>query len=63
MYVEPDQRGKGINKLIIDHLVLWSKKRGLNHFKLQVYSDNVVAIKAYEKVGFKKSMVKMYLEI
>lgn len=61
MYVEPDYRGKGINSLIIKKLTEWSEKKGLKEVRLQVYSDNIAAIKAYEKVGFKKILTEMRL--
>jgi GNAT superfamily N-acetyltransferase len=59
MYVNPEHRGKGVNKLIIDALKEWAVKQGLNEFRLEVYNENGAAIKAYEKVGFKKHMITM----
>ena len=61
MYVDPAYRGKGINSLIIQALVDWSHKKGLQEIRLHVYSENVPAIKAYEKVGFKKILTEMRL--
>jgi GNAT superfamily N-acetyltransferase len=62
MFVKENHRGKGINKIIIDGLFEWSKNKGLSEIRLQVYDDNPSAIKAYEKVGFKKHMVEMRLK-
>jgi GNAT superfamily N-acetyltransferase len=59
MFVEPDYRGKGLNRLIIDRLVEWSHQKGLTEIRLHVYSDNLNAIHAYEKVGFKKILTEM----
>jgi GNAT superfamily N-acetyltransferase len=61
MYVEPAYRGKGINSLIIKKLVEWSEQKGLKEIRLHVYSDNITAINAYEKVGFKKILTEMRL--
>ncbi|WP_353721289.1 GNAT family N-acetyltransferase [Dyadobacter sp. 676] len=61
MYTEPDMRGRGINKLIIDELVVWARKKGLDEVRLQVYSDNASAVTAYEKVGFRKILTEMRL--
>lgn len=61
MYVDPAYRGKGVNSLIIQALVEWSHKKGLTEIRLHVYSENVPAIKAYEKVGFKKIITEMRL--
>ena len=63
MYVLPSYRGMGINKLIIDDLIVWSKSQGINEARLDVYADNEAAIKAYRKVGFKRHMLNMRLEI
>jgi len=59
MFVEPSYRGKGLNRLIIDRLVEWSHQKGLMEIRLHVYSDNLNAIHAYEKVGFKKILTEM----
>lgn len=61
MYVLPAYRGKGINKKILDHLIDWSRKQNLNEVRLEVYNDNVPAISAYEKCGFKKHIIEMRL--
>ncbi|NIJ54759.1 GNAT family N-acetyltransferase [Dyadobacter arcticus] len=61
MYVVPEQRGKGINKLIIKALVDWAKSKGLDEVRLHVYDENSPAIAAYEKVGFKKILTEMRL--
>jgi len=59
MYVEPVYRGQGVNKLIIEKLVEWSREKGLKEIRLQVYSDNLPAMRAYEKVGFKSILTEM----
>ena len=59
MFTHPDYRGLGINALIVDELVNWSKAQGFIEIRLTVYEDNLPAIKAYEKVGFKKHLVEM----
>lgn len=63
MFVSKQHRGKQLNKLIIDELLKWCKERGIFEIRLDVYEDNVSAIKAYEKVGFKKHMINMRLDI
>lgn len=61
MYTHPDYRGKGLNALIIEELKIWSKKNGLNEIRLTVYDENMPAIKAYEKIGFRKHIIEMRL--
>lgn len=62
MYTDPDYRGRGINALIVEELKKWSEEKGFKEIRLTVYSDNLPAIKAYEKVGFKKHIIEMRLE-
>ena len=59
MYVDPAYRGKGVNKKIISALAAWARSRNINELRLDVYCDNIQAIKAYEKVGFTQHMINM----
>ena len=61
MYTIPEFRGKGVNLRIVEELSLWATSRGLNELRLTVYDENVPAIKAYERAGFKKHIVEMRL--
>lgn len=63
MYVIPDYRGIGINGKIINALLKWGSEQGLKEFKLDVYQENEMAINAYEKIGFKKNMIEMRMEL
>ena len=61
MFVAPEHRGKGINQNIIDRLISWSKSKGVHDHYLEVYSQNVAAIKAYQKAGFEPCVIEMKL--
>lgn len=63
MFVDDNYRGQGLNRLINNALFKWCKSRNVFEIKLDVYNDNISAIKAYEKVGFKKHMINMRLNI
>ncbi len=63
MYVIPEARGQGVNGLIIDEMKAWCKSRGIYEIRLEVYSENPGAIRAYEKVGFVKQIVNMRVDI
>ena len=63
MFVPEKHRGNGYNKLIIDSLLNWCKMRNIFEIRLDVYETNPYAIRAYEKVGFKKHMIKMRLNL
>ncbi|WP_041734731.1 GNAT family N-acetyltransferase [Dyadobacter fermentans] len=59
MYVEPEYRGRGVNRKIIEALRQWAIARNINELRLDVYEENIAAIKAYEKAGFVKHLVAM----
>ena len=63
MYVVPAQRGKGINNLIMKYLSQWCISQQITELRLDVYYDNLPAVRAYEKVGFKKLLVEMRLNL
>jgi len=62
MYVKPEHRGKGVNKLILDKLISWAKSKGMSEIRLDVYSQNESAVKAYEKAGFEPLLVTMRMK-
>ena len=59
MYVLPGYRGQGINKRIINALKNWATSQNITEFRLEVYCDNISAVKAYEKIGFSKYILEM----
>ncbi|MCL8535621.1 GNAT family N-acetyltransferase [Chryseobacterium gallinarum] len=62
MYVKPEYRGKGVNKVITVELIGWAKSRGISEVRLDVYAQNESAIKAYEKAGFEPHLLTMRLK-
>ena len=63
MYVDPAWRGKNINQMIIEKLKQWSITKGITEMRLEVYCDNLSAIKAYERAGFSKLLIQMRMGI
>lgn len=63
MYTVPEHRGKGVNWKIIKTLEQWSQLQGVNEMRLEVYIDNLSAVRAYEKVGFAGYALKMRKEL
>jgi len=61
MYVAPTHRGQGINQLVIQSLISWGKSQGMQDFYLEAYAQNNSALRAYEKLGFKASLLEMKL--
>lgn len=63
MYVKPVERGRGINKAIIEALTHWATSKNITEIRLDVYDQNIAAKKAYEKIGFRPHMLEMRLQI
>jgi GNAT superfamily N-acetyltransferase len=63
MYVAPGYRGTGINQQIVDALKNWCRQRRITELRLDVYSANTAAVRAYEKAGFSKHLVEMRLAL
>lgn len=63
MYVKPIFRGKRISNKILDSLKNWAKEKELKELRLDVYSNNIGALKSYERFGFTKSLVNMRIDI
>ncbi|KZN59305.1 hypothetical protein N473_03860 [Pseudoalteromonas luteoviolacea CPMOR-1] len=59
MFVNPEFRGQGINQDIMQLLIDWAESKGIYDFYLDVYNDNQAAINAYQKLGFKPSLLEM----
>jgi len=63
MYVSPEFRGNGLNNLLLDDLKKWVLSNGITEVRLDVYSENQAAIRAYEKAGFKQISTTMRCDI
>jgi ribosomal protein S18 acetylase RimI-like enzyme len=63
IFVKPAFRGQRISSLILESLKDWAKEKDLKELRLDVYSNNVGAIKAYERFGLIKSLVNMRMDI
>ncbi len=63
MYVPEEHRGNGYNKLIMDALIKWCQERNIHELRLDVYSNNPAALRAYEKAGMTPYLINMRLDI
>lgn len=59
MFVPEKHRGNGYNGMVTEALIAWCKARDLTEIRLDVYSVNAAAIRAYEKAGFKPHLLNM----
>ena len=53
VYVVPKLRGRGIGKKLMGECLNRLKAGGVNTVRLTVLTDNIVAVKLYEKLGFR----------
>ncbi|MEQ9298240.1 MAG: GNAT family N-acetyltransferase [Cyclobacteriaceae bacterium] len=63
VFVRPEHRGKGVVSVIMSGLTNWAKSKGVSEIRLDVYSDNDSAIRAYEKAGFSNLLTEMRVDI
>lgn len=63
VFVEPEYRGLGVSKLILEAIRTWAVSKEIFEIKLDVYADNISAVNAYEKFGFKKDLINMRMKI
>lgn len=63
MYVQPEYRGQGLNQRLIEGLKAWVRLKGVKEVRLEVYTENNAAVRAYEKAGFKQLLTEMRYEI
>lgn len=62
--VHPDFRGKGLAKLIIQHIINFARSEQLAHaIDLHVWEGNHSAIRLYEKLGFKLQHRELYYRL
>ncbi len=63
MFVKPENRGQGLSGKIMKALIEWGKSKGAGEARLDVYSENASAVRAYEKAGFLNLLTHMRMSI
>ena len=58
IYVKEEYRNKGVGYNILSELVNLSKRNGKENITLEVNIENDIAIKLYNKCGFKKVAIR-----
>lgn len=54
MYVRPSHRGRGLGKVMLDHLAACARQQGINVLRLETGIYQVEAIGLYERYGFQR---------
>lgn len=52
IYLEPDHRGTGLGRRLIDFAAEWAKSKGCRHLATDAEIDNIEAQAFYRKIGF-----------
>lgn len=60
MGVRREHRGKGLGQRLLTACLSLAREMGLEKVELEVYSDNIAAIRLYERHGFKPEGVKKH---
>ena len=53
VYISDKSRGKGVGKLLMQHLIEESEKAGLWTIQSGIFPENTASIKLHEKAGFR----------
>ncbi len=61
MYVRQSHRSQGVSQALIQAINQWFNQHNIKEIFLTVYSKNIQAIRAYEKVGFEHHLLEMRL--
>lgn len=54
VYISKESRGKGIGKLVLEHLILASENEGIWTLQSGVFPTNQASIKIHEACGFRR---------
>ena len=63
LFVEPEYRGSGVGRELLDKMKNYFKSRGCTSVRLLVLSDNTHAVSVYKKNGFLCHDLEMVLKI
>ena len=61
--VDPEHRGRGVGRLLLDAALAFMKSRGVPRVVLNTAQGNAAAQRLFAKAGFRKTMVEMTREL
>jgi ribosomal protein S18 acetylase RimI-like enzyme len=52
MWVDPEYRGRGIGRMLVDAVITWAREKDLDALELDVTISNAPAVRLYRRAGF-----------
>lgn len=59
VYVDTNHRNQHLGKRMLEELIKWFKEKEVKDIRLEVYPNNLPAVKLYEQLGFKTYLLHM----
>lgn len=63
VYVAPKYRRQGLGRKLMEHAKQWAIAQGYDQLSLQVFTQNVSAVKLYESLGYQTQATLLTLDI
>jgi ribosomal protein S18 acetylase RimI-like enzyme len=61
--VEPEHRGRGVGRLLVNAMLAFFKSRGIPRVVLSTAAQNDAAQRLFASMGFRRTMIEMTLEL
>ena len=58
MWVDPERRGRGHGRALVEHVAAWARERGATELQLRVAAGNTAAAALYGAAGFRETGVR-----
>ncbi len=59
LYVRPNHQKKGIGTKLVKEVLEWFKENNVDDLMIMAYSENKIARRIYNKIGFKDYIIEM----
>ncbi|MEM6737891.1 MAG: GNAT family N-acetyltransferase, partial [Bacteroidota bacterium] len=63
VYVVPSYRRQGLGRKLMNHAKSWATEQGYDQLSLQVFNDNIAALKLYDGLGYRPSATLLTLDL
>ncbi|MBX2863488.1 MAG: GNAT family N-acetyltransferase [Leptolyngbyaceae cyanobacterium MAG.088] len=63
VYVDPAHRRQGLGRKLMTHAKRWATEHGYDQMSLQVFNENIAALKLYETLGYRSTATLLTLDL